>query len=98
LLAGDDGAGLAFIKGQWVEVDREKLQQAMDHWRQLVQQHENGRISFLEGMRLLAGAPADLQEGDEVHSRRHLRHPLEGHCSVGDLLQMVDGPVMKKQR
>jgi hypothetical protein len=24
-----------------------------------------------------------------VHKRRHLRHPLEGHCSVGDLLEMV---------
>ncbi len=33
-----------------------------------------------------------------VHSRGHLRHALEGHCSVGDLLSMVDGPVKKKQR
>ncbi len=34
----------------------------------------------------------------KVHSRGHLRHPLEGHCSVGDLLEMVDGPAQKKQR
>ena len=27
----------------------------------------------------------------EVHSGRHLRHPLEGHCSVGDSLKMVNG-------
>ena len=34
----------------------------------------------------------------KMHSRGHLRHPLEEHCSVGDLLEMVDGLVKKKQR
>lgn len=27
-----------------------------------------------------------------VHPRRHLRRPVEGRCSVGDLLQMTDHP------
>ena len=26
----------------------------------------------------------------QVNERRHLRHPIEGHCCVGDLLKMVD--------
>ncbi len=26
----------------------------------------------------------------EVHTGHHLRHQLEGHCSVGDLLKMVE--------
>ena len=59
--------GLAYIRGQWVEVDSEKLQQALDHWKQVQQQTENGEISFIEGMRLLAGAPSDLQQQEEEH-------------------------------
>jgi non-specific serine/threonine protein kinase len=55
LLEGEDG--LVLLRGQWVEVDRAKLQEALDHW-QAVEAH--GGISFIEGMRLLAGASADL--------------------------------------
>ncbi|MEX2580536.1 MAG: DEAD/DEAH box helicase [Verrucomicrobiales bacterium] len=59
LLAGDEG--LVFFQGQWIEVDREKLQEALDHWRSLA---ADG-IPFVEGMRLLAGAPADLGSDGE---------------------------------
>jgi non-specific serine/threonine protein kinase len=58
LLVGGDG--LVLLKGQWVEVDRQKLKQALEHWRAVEQRAGNGQISFIEGMRLLAGAPADL--------------------------------------
>jgi len=60
--------GIAYIRGQWVEVDNEKLQQALDHWKAIQQQTKNGEISFIEGMRLLAGAPSDLQEQETDHS------------------------------
>lgn len=60
--------GIAYIRGQWVEVDSEKLQQALDHWKKVQQQTKNGEISFIEGMRLLAGAPSDLQQEEEEHS------------------------------
>ncbi len=59
LMAADDG--LVMLRGQWVEVDRQKLQEALDHWKQVEEQAQEG-ISFLEGMRLLAGVPADLTE------------------------------------
>jgi superfamily II DNA or RNA helicase len=59
LLDGDDG--LAFLKGRWVEVDRQKLQDALDHFKRVQQQAGDG-VSFLEGMRLLAGAP--IETGD----------------------------------
>lgn len=55
LLAGDED-GLVFFQGQWIEVDREKLRQALDHWKSIA---ADG-IPFIEGMRLLAGASADL--------------------------------------
>jgi len=65
LLSGDDG--LVLLRGQWVEVDREKLQQALDHWEAI---EKGGGISFVEGMRLLAGAPADLKNKEELDEHR----------------------------
>ena len=51
--------GLVFLKGRWVEVDREKLQEALKHWKHVEKEADQGGVSFLAGMRLLAGAPID---------------------------------------
>jgi non-specific serine/threonine protein kinase len=59
IMASQDG--LAYVKGQWVEVDREKLSEALEHWKQVEVDAADKGISFIEGMRLLAGAPADLE-------------------------------------
>ncbi len=67
LLAGSDG--LVLLKGQWVEVDRGKLEEALAHWRKVEEQAAAGGLSFVEGMRLLAGAPADLTAGGEPEAR-----------------------------
>jgi superfamily II DNA or RNA helicase len=64
----DSTDGLAYIKGQWIEVDQEKLQQALDHWQQVQANAEEKGLSFIEGMRLLAGAPADLSAKDTADS------------------------------
>ncbi len=61
LMASEDG--LAYVKGQWVEVDREKLSQALAHWRRVEAAAAGEGISFIQGMRLLAGAPATLDGG-----------------------------------
>lgn len=55
-------AGLALIKGQWVEVDPERLRQVLERWKAVEESAGDG-ISFLEGMRMLSGLPADLREG-----------------------------------
>jgi hypothetical protein len=59
LLAAEDG--LVYLRGQWVEVDRQKLAEALDHWKKLQAETAEG-LSFVEGMRLLAGAPRDLTD------------------------------------
>jgi non-specific serine/threonine protein kinase len=93
LLAATDG--LALLRGRWVEIDARKLTEALQHWRDLEAQHAEG-ISFLEGMRLLAGATADgtgdatdewtsLDTGTWLHDvLRRLRSPdeIEG-CEPG---------------
>ncbi len=62
---------LAYLRGQWIEVDREKLQEALDHWKKVQRHCKNGQISFIEGMRLLAGAPAELEENSEIETQSH---------------------------
>jgi non-specific serine/threonine protein kinase len=44
-----------------VEVDRRQLQEALDHWQRVEQANPDG-IGFIEGMRLLAGAPIGAEE------------------------------------
>ncbi len=48
--------GLVSLRGQWIEVDREKLAEALAHWKQVESQATREGISFYQGMRLLAGA------------------------------------------
>ena len=76
LLDGEDG--LVLLKGQWVEVDREKLHEAIAHWDGLQRQAEEGELSFLEGMRLLAGASTDLHREEQTEEERHWVHVTPG--------------------
>lgn len=80
----DSKDNLALIRGQWVEVDKEKLQEALKQWKLIQKNNQFGQISFLEGMRLLAGAPTDLDED--------LAEPVsEGwvHVQAGKRLQEI---------
>ena len=47
--------GLIPLRGRWVEVDPEKLQRVLDHWKDAQQQVRDGGVSFLEAMRLVSG-------------------------------------------
>jgi len=58
--------GLAFVRGQWVEVDGEKLRQALAHWEKVRDGAGADGLSFIEGMRLLAGARRDLAGSDPM--------------------------------
>jgi non-specific serine/threonine protein kinase len=52
------GHGLVRLKGRWVEIDREKLDAVLKHWRKVQRDAHGEGLSFAEGMRLLAGAAA----------------------------------------
>ena len=70
LSQGQDG--LMLVKGQWVEVDRDKLRQALDHWQEVQAEAAAGTLTFMQGMRLLAGVPdgthSDIAEEDNVRA------------------------------
>ncbi|MDL2279765.1 DEAD/DEAH box helicase [Desulfovibrio sp. OttesenSCG-928-G11] len=57
LLLSQGRDGLMLVKGQWVEVDRDKLRQALDHWQEVQAEAAAGTLTFMQGMRLLAGVP-----------------------------------------
>jgi hypothetical protein len=47
--------GLVLLKGKWVEVDKEKLQQVLDHWKKVQSDAGPDGLPLLEGLRLLSG-------------------------------------------
>ena len=86
LLSGGDG--LMLFKGQWIEVDKDKLQQALTHWQTVREQLSDG-LTFAQGMRLLSGLPLDLKENDDEED---INHPVDWpHTRAGDgLAKLLD--------
>ena len=59
-------AGLVSLRGQWVEVDREKLSSVLEHWRRVQRGAAGDGVSFLEAMRLLAGVRLGADATEEA--------------------------------
>jgi len=68
LLASTEG--LVLIKGKWVEVDRDKLSELLNQWRDVQNQAQAGGVSFGEAMRMLAGVRLDGSEKDGAGDAR----------------------------
>ncbi len=62
-------AGLTLIKGQWVEVDPEKLEQVLEQWERVQAEAREGGVSFADAMRLLSGADVDDFDEAELADR-----------------------------
>ena len=70
LLSGTDS--LVLLRGQWVEVDRERLERAMQQFHEAEQLAARDGLTFAEAMRMLAGAAvadnaADVATADWSH-------------------------------
>lgn len=94
LLKMDDG--LIHFKGQWVEVDQTRLQEALTHWEMVALQAEDDGLSFIDGMRLLAGAPVDLT-GSEIMQTDTTWSFVEPGRWLGTLLDQLRSPDEMKQ-
>ena len=86
LLEGD--GDLVLLKGQWVEVDRDRLRQAIEHWEAVRREAGDDGVSFIEGMRLLAGASADLRHEEQTEAERPWVHVDAGDHLRGLLADM----------
>ena len=103
VLNGADG--LVLLKGKWVEVDRAKLKHALEHWKRVEKAAGKDGISFLQGMRLLAGAPLEsslegLVEGDgaewsEVRAGPWLEERLRQIRQPGTLREALPGAELR---
>ncbi len=65
----DEAEGLAFIKGKWVEVDRDKLEQTLRAYERARQLMDQGHLTLRDAMRLQLGTDRDAtfaQEGVEI--------------------------------
>ncbi len=84
--------GLALLRGQWVEVDPVRLREALDHWRAVEREVGRDGLSFVEGMRLLAGAPRDFTSNDDQTTTTRPWQFVSAGDWLGDTLQKLRDP------
>jgi non-specific serine/threonine protein kinase len=90
--------GLMLLRGKWVEVDQSKLKQALDHWKQVADDHPHG-VDFIAGMRMMAGADLgaaesaqeDVASWSQVTAGDWLRNTLERLRRPGDIDALQPG-------
>ncbi len=100
LLASTDG--LALVRGQWVEVDADKLRRTLDELRRVEQKAAADGLSFAEAMRMLAGARvADADEAaadadwSQVVAGPWLKQTLQGLRSPEGLARIAAGSELR---
>jgi len=79
----ESSGGLVPLKGKWVEVDREKLAEALQHWKLVEREVRRDGISFYQGMRLLSGANLAREDGEE------------GEASIREWTSLTPGPELE---
>ena len=55
---------LVFFKGQWVEVNKEKLSDILSKWKTVAKSVKNDGLTFAEGMRMLSGVSTGTADID----------------------------------
>ena len=59
--------GLALVRGKWVEVDAQKLKQALAHWEKVETLVREEGVGFVDGMRMISGfRPGDTRGENDV--------------------------------
>jgi len=100
LLAASNG--LHLVRGRWVEVDRERLEQMLDKFRSVETAAARDGLSFGEAMRLLAGVhvPGDIvaataPDWSLVVAGPWLTKTLAGLRDPAQLVQLDPGAALK---
>ena len=95
--------GLAFIRGRWVEVDRDRLVRTLEQFEAIERRAADEGLSFSEAMRLLAGgglgddAAADAAAVDwsETVAGPWLAETLAGLRQPDGLARVDPGPALR---
>jgi non-specific serine/threonine protein kinase len=79
-------SGLVLLRGKWVEVDREKLAEALKQWKTVEREARDSGLTFFEGMRMLAG----IQLGpDAAREQAEAAREWAGISAGSDLEQLL---------
>ena len=97
---------LVFFKGQWVEVDKEKLEKLLVEWKNVSKQAQEGGITFADSMRLMSGIShgsdqEDISVQERVISGKWLKKILEEMRSPqenNDIEKILDNQLRTKLR
>lgn len=90
--------GLMPLKGKWVEVDPEKLKEALKHWKDVEQDVRSEGISFFEGMRLLSGANISSEHDDDSQEAIREWSGLSAGAELDSILQNLRSPDARKEK
>ena len=85
-------SGLVLLKGKWVEVDRDKLQEVMDHWKKVEAAGGPGGMPLLEGLRLLSGFDGSQAGEPEAEAARAAWSSVVAGDALKKLLEEMQQP------
>jgi SNF2 family DNA or RNA helicase len=85
-------SGLVLLKGKWVEVDRGKLQEVLDHWEKVQTDAGSGGLSLLDGLRLLSGFDARQSGEAEMEADRAAWSTVVAGGALKKLLEQMQQP------
>ena len=90
--------GLIPLKGKWVEVDREKLKEALEHWKSVEKDVRREGISFFDGMRLLSGANLGKENEDEKQATIREWSGLTPGTHLDSILKSLRSPETRQEK
>jgi non-specific serine/threonine protein kinase len=85
-------SGLVLLKGKWVEVDRDKLQEVLDHWKKVQADAGCGGLPLLEGLRLLSGFDASQSGEAEMEAERAAWSSVVAGGALKKMLDQMQQP------
>ncbi|WP_227254396.1 DEAD/DEAH box helicase [Frigoriglobus tundricola] len=93
----ESSGGLVPLRGKWVEVDREKLQEALKHWKEVERNARHTGLSFYEGMRLLSGANILKDKDDESQAEPREWSGLTAGPELNAVLEGLRAPDARQE-
>ncbi len=84
--------GLVKFKGKWLEIDRTKLEEALEHWHTIQHQVQREGLSFFEGMRLLAGATLERDSVTDLAAATPEWVGITAGPELDAMLKRIEGP------
>jgi non-specific serine/threonine protein kinase len=84
--------------GKWVEVDKDKLKQALEHWKGVAQEVREEGMTFFEGMRMLSGAHLSKHEMGSASADIREWSGLTAGADLDEILKGLHSPETRQEK